>query len=978
MRLPEICIRQPVLAIVLSLTLAVLGLIGYQRLEILFFPKLQLPVVNISTYYQGASPQLMESQVTTPIENAVAGIDNIDYMTSSSSTSWSSIRIQFKLGGDLESEAAQVRDKVSGIKSKLPADANPPSVSLSESAGQIIGLSFIDPNMKLQDMRDYLARSVVPYFRQLPGVAGVGLYGSTDYAMRVWLNPAKMASLGITIANIKTAITVNNIYFPAGAFRGPTRNYSIISDTRLKDATQFANIIVKTTPQGVIRLKDVADVRLGKSGFDDLPMLIGGKPGLTVQIAPLQSANPIQVAQAVKKTFAQLKSKLPKGLQSAVLFNNATFLQQSIHETFWAIGEAVVLVIIVVILFLGSLRAAFIPIVTIPISLISVFFVIKLLGFSINIMSLLAMVLAIGLVVDDAIVMLENIHRHIEEGLPPFQAALVGSREIAFPIVVMALTLIAVYAPVGFVQGYTSELFKEFAFTLAAAVVISGFVALTLSPMMCSRLLQKKESEGGFIHLVDAVFERISTVYQSLLKNVLLNRLWVIFILLLVALGGYGIFNSMNSEFLPKEDYSMISVSISPPAGSSLDYTEKYVKQVVAILNKVPEIKKTVFQMGAGGVGVSCYLKPWNQRTRSSSEIVKALNPVLNQVPGVTAVASVPDMVSYGVGGSDLEINFMTTGQYRDLLEPINKLMSILKKYPGVSSVDTNMRFDSQQYSIEINRDLTALSGVNIQDIADTVQAMMSGIHWTDIQSGSKSYEVLLQMNKQDLMNFDSLKKIYVPATPVTATPVPATAAAPVAQTMVPLSSLVKLTPQVGQGSLSHFNRMRAGDVVATIAPGYTESEVIKFVQQQLPKVVNKNIRYAFSGKSAEYLESAGSMVSILILSFVFIYLVLAAQFGSFIDPLIILLAVPLSMVGALFSLWIAGGTFSLIKLHDANPEDQALLGHLMLVANQLATKLEVDQGYRIIINNGAKAGQSVFHLHVHLLGGRIMNWPPG
>mgnify|MGYP001497172745 CR=1 FL=1 len=910
MKLPEICIRQPVLAIVLSLVLTVLGCVGFQRLEIRFFPKLQLPQVNISTSFEGASAVLMENQITTLIENAIAGVDNIQSISSTSRSGSSSISVQFRLGGDLETEAAQIRDKVSGIQDKLPSDVSPPTISVGVSGSSVVGMSFVDKKMTLQDAREYLIRNVQPLFRQLPGVAGVSVNGSTDYAMRIWLNPAKMAARDVTVADIKSAIRANNIYFPAGAFRGKTRNYSIISDTRLKNAKEFSSIIVKNTSTGVVRLSDVSDVQLGLRGFYDIPMRIGDQKGLAIQVSPLGSANPISVANEVVKKFEQIKKNLPSGMQAELLYNNAVFLQSAINEAFISIVEAVVLVILVVILFLGSFRAASIPIVTIPISLIAVFFVIQLMGFSINVMSLLAMVLAIGLVVDDAIVMLENIHRHIESGLSPLQAAFVGSKEIAFPVLVMGLTLVAVYAPVGFVQGYTSELFKEFAFTLAAAVVISAFIALSLSPMMCSKLLRPKTEEGAFLAFVDRFFERLSMAYRSLLLVVIRARTLVVVACIAVAAFGYVLVQHIPSEFLPSEDYGQVDIGISAPPGSSLEYTELYAKKIMALLAKVPEIQQTMFQNRAGYIGISCYLKPWDQRSRTSQEVAKALNPILAQIPGVDAIAVVPDIVSYGESGRGLTLYFMTAKSYESLLGPINKMMSILKAYPGVQSPSTGLKFDSQQFAIQIKRDLAAELGVSLTDIADTVQAMMSGIHQTNVQSDGHNYEVWMQMRKQDLMSFDSLGRIYVPGTPLAGSD-PSGEVVP-STTIVPLSSLISVTPQVGQSKLQHYNRMRAGSVTASIAPGYTVSQVVAYVQSQLPNVLKPEVNSAFSGKAQEYLDSAGSMAGILILSFIFIYLVLAAQFGSFIDPFVILLAVPLSMVGALFSLWLSAGTFSL------------------------------------------------------------------
>jgi multidrug efflux pump len=914
--LPEICIRKPVLAIVLSLLLVVLGVIGYLKLEILFFPRLQIPVVHVSTHFDGASAGLMESKVTTPIENSLAGIENVQYITSSSGSENSSITVQFNLDGDLEREIAEVRDKVSAIKKDLPADVNSPSVSKSTSGGAIVGMTFVDKDMKLQDFRDYLERNVAPRFKQIKGVAGVGVYGSTDYAMRVWLDPTKMAARDITVGDIKSAISANNIKFPSGSFRSIDKNYPIVSDTRLKSAKQFRNIIIKSDSHAVVRLSDVATVKLGMRGFYDLPMHIGNQTGLAIQVSALSSANPIQVAKRVVHEFNLMKRNheiIKPEMQAHLLYNNADFLQSSIDETFISILEAVVLVVLVVILFIGSLRASSVAIVTIPISLIAVFFVIKCLGFSINVMSLMAMVLAIGLVVDDAIVMMENIHRHIEAGESPMVAAVKGSREIAFPIVVMAITLVAVYAPVGLVQGYTSELFKEFAFTLASAVVISAFVALTLSPMMCSRVLLPHGQTGGWVDKVDFVFSKLSGAYQVMLKVMLKHRLWVLASLIVIGLVGFLIYSRLHSEFIPKEDYGRIDIGIlAPPGEPTLNYTERYANQIIARLRKIPEIKQTMFQMNGGYIGISCYLKSWKHRHRTSEQVAAGINRWLEKVPGVDAIAVIPDVVSYGPGGRGVTINFTTTKDYKDLLPVVNRMKKMLQKYPGVQSPSAGLKFDTKEYVIHVNRDLAALLGVQITDLADTVQAMMSGIHWTDVQAGSRSYAVLLQMKKKDLLSDNPLGLIYIPSS----NPVSGNGSSVLSangNNMIPLTSLITLTSQGGQSSLQHYNRERSGSVSAAVAPGYTESQVIAYIDKHLPGVIKSSeVGVKYSGKAAQLKQSANSMGSILLLSFVFIYLVLSAQFGSFIDPFIILFAVPLSMVGALFSLWVSGGTISL------------------------------------------------------------------
>ncbi len=912
MKLPETCIKHPVFSIVLSLILVVLGVMGFQNLEIRFFPRVQQPIVTITTHFEGASAALMESQVTTVIENHLAGIDGIKYISSRSWTSYSQISVVFELGGDLESEAAQVRDKVAGSSQYLPSDIDTPSVTVGTTGSPIIGIGFIDDQRKPADIRDYVLRNVQPELRQLSGVGGVSVLGSSGYALRVWLDPAKMAAMAITIDDVKTAINSNNIYFPAGAFHGLTRNYAIVSDTKLKDAAQFAKIIIKESASGTIRLGDIANVVIGFNSLYDYPMRVNGRNGILLIVDPLQAANPITVAHEVITALKNIRAKLPPGMHAKLEFDFSQFLSRSIEETFQAIAEAIILVIIVVFLFLGSIRAATIPIVTIPVSLITVFAIIDYLGFTINMMSLLGMVLAIGLVVDDAIVVLENIHRHIEEGMSPMQASIKGSKEIGFAIVAMTITLAAVYAPIGFVTGVSAELFKEFAFTLAGSVLVSGFVALTLSPMMCSRVLSAERHSSRMALFLDQVFERISLRYRSLLSGALNLRLFFVMGLLGVAIGGFFLYRIMHSEFVPQEDYGTLNVSLVSPTGASIDYTEKYTADVEKILKSVPQIKDFSTQIGVGSTMLRVEMKPWGERKVPTQKIVAMLNKKFKNIPGITATASIPDVTNYGESGSDIILNFMTTRNYTDLLGPMDKLVGILRKYPGLINVQTNLKFDSQEYAISFDRDLAANIGVSLQTIADTVHALMSGNHWTNVQSGSSSYAVLVQMERKYLKSLRAAEQIYLRSNSAAPTVAVAKDTQLALSNMVPLSSLVNLTPTIGQGTLRHFDRMRSGSITALLAPGYTESQAINYINAQLPKVMNSDIRFEYSGKAAQFIESAGSMTGIMVLAFVFIYLILSAQFGSFIDPFIILLAVPLSMVGALFVLWLGGGTFNL------------------------------------------------------------------
>ena len=898
MSLTKTCILQPVLATVLSLVLIILGLVAYQQLELRYFPVLKLPVINIHVTYEGASPHLMESQVSTLIENSMAGIDGVQSITSDSGHSWSNVTILFNIGGNLIEESSAVRDKVAGLRSKLPSNAEPPSITVGTKGSALMGMGFTDKTKSPQAIREYIRKTVQPQLQQVAGVGEVDVLGASDYALRIWLNASKMAALNVTVTDVKTALLANNIDFSAGSMLGAQRNYGIIAQTQLRSPDAFARVVIRNNEGHLTRVKDIAKIELGNRSLYDYPLFVGKSSGIQLTIKPLQGYNPIEVATAVKKEFTRLQKELPPGMQAGINYDISKFLKSSIHDTIVSIFEAVALVIMVVFLFLGSFRAAIIPIATIPVSLIGVFAVVYLLGFSINMMSLLGIVLAIGLVVDDAIVMLENIHRHTEQGMAPLAASIKGSQEISGAVVAMALTLVAVYAPIGFTQGVTAELFKEFAFTLAAAVTISAGVALTLSPMMCSQFLVAHQQPSAWVARVDLIFIKVTARYQKLLEFIIERRRLVFIALGCVALLGYGLMQLIHAEFLPQEDAGMIQVSVSSPPGANMNYTKRYTKQVVAIVQQDPAILSTITQVGFSSIQITGILKPYNERHILAQKIVARLNPKLGAIPGVTASAYVPDPVDFGVQGSDVDINLSTIKDYTTLLPAVKKLESLLKNEPSVEHINTNLKFSSQQYAITINRDLAAELGVSIQDIGDTVSAMMSGSHWTDIQSGNYSYAVVVQMRKKDLMDFNGIKKLYVRNA---------------AGTMIPLGNLIHLKPIIGQGNLYHFNRFRAALVTARLAPGYSEGQAIARIKKNiLPRLQAANLKIQFSGKAQQFLDSQGSVVAIVVMSLLFIYLVLAAQFGSFIDPMIVLFAVPLSIVGALFSLWLIGGTLNL------------------------------------------------------------------
>lgn len=903
MKLSDICIRQPVLATVLSLVLVVIGVLGFKTLSVRFFPKVVVPVVYVTTSFPGASATLMENEVTTPLENAIASVAGVQSVRSSSQGAYSRIVVLFHLGGNLSAEAAALRDVISGAMQNLPPDIVPPNVVIGALGSPVINYGLTQSGKTSAQIRDYVVHHIVPQLNELPGVGSVYVNGAWGYAMRVWLNAAKMAALGITVSDIQSAIDANNIFFPAGSFRTHNRVYTVVSDTQLKTAKQFGHIIIRHTAVSTVRLSDVATVKLGFTTPFPTPLYLNGHEGVVLNVQPLQGVSPILVANAVKREMARIMPTLPATMKAKIIYDKSIFLAHAIHAGVLAIVEAIVLVVLIVLFFLGSFRAALIPIVTIPVSLIAVFFLLRLFNFSVNTLSILGMILAIGLVVDDAIVMVENIHRHMVSGVSGIQAALIGSREIAVPVILMAVTLAAVYAPIGFASGYSAKLFQQFALTLAGAVLISAFVALTLSPMMCSKLLQP-EGESASTSRRLRFFVCLEGYYQRLLVRVLSAKRWVLLAVVCVVLLGVALFKVMPATFLPSEDYGLFRMNVSTPAGSTAAYVGHYLSMIKQEVKNIPAIKGFGYQLLNNGMLSFFTLKPWEKRHQSVQAIVKQLNRSFAAIPGITVTANVPPVMSFGgTQGSGLIMNLMTTGSYRDLLPAVSRLEVLLKNYPGLTQINSSLKFNAEQYKLHINRDLAAESGVSIQDIADTVHTLMSGEHWTNVQSNANLYQVLVQMRRQDMLGFNSLDKLYVKSS--------SAVGKAAGSQMVPLSSLIQLTPSVGQSVLYHYNRMRSAQVSAQLLPGYTMSDVLQYVQQHVKTVLPKT-PYAYSGAAKQYLQSRGNMGEIFLLSFVFIYLVLSAQFGSFIDPFIILFAVPLSIVGAMLFLYLGGGSLNL------------------------------------------------------------------
>jgi multidrug efflux pump len=898
--LPELSIKRPVFATVLSLVLVLVGLVSYERLSVREYPAIDPPVVTVQTTYPGASAAIVETQVTQVLEDSLSGIEGIDFITSISRQESSQITVRFKLDRNPDYAAADVRDRVGRVRGHLPEEIDEPIIQKVEADAQpVFFVAFFSDRYSALEITDYADRYVKDQLTTLPGVAEVRLYGDRQYSMRIWLDPERLAAFELTPQDIEVALRRQNVEVPSGRIESLQREFTVLAETDLRTPAQFNDLIIKDANGYLVRLADVGHAELG--ALDERRIVrFNGKPAVALGVIKQATANPLEVSQEIQKILPSITASLPDGMQVKVANDKSVFIAESIKNVYATIGEAILLVIVIIFLFLRSVRATLIPLVTIPVSLIGAFALMYALGFSINTLTLLALVLAIGLVVDDAIVMLENIYRHVEAGMQPVKAALLGSREISFAVVAMTITLAAVYAPIGFMSGITGRLFTEFAWTLAGAVIVSGFVALTLSPMMCSKLLRHQEQHNILYRASERILQGVIAGYRGLLKLALAVRPIVLLIGLGVAGASYILFGLLKSELAPIEDQGNIYVMFRAPEGATIDYTDFYSKQLEQIFLKVPEADRIFVVAGNPTVsqGTSVVrLKPWSERTRTQKEIAKAITPSMAAVPGVVAFPSNPP--SLGQSLKDKPINFViqTSGSYDDLQKMVDAMMDKVRDYPGLVDVDSDLKLNSPQLDISVDRDKAAATSVEIDTLGRTLETMLGGRQVTRFKQNGEQYDVVVKIADIDRRNPDDMRRIYVRGRD---------------NAMIPLSNLISIKETVAPKELNHFNQLRAATITAQLAPGYTLSDGLGFLNKTAQEVLPQTAHIEYSGQSREFREASASIYLTFLLALAFIYLVLAAQFESFTDPFIIMLTVPLSITGALLALWWSGGTLNI------------------------------------------------------------------
>jgi multidrug efflux pump len=901
MKFTDIFINKPVLAMVVSLFILLLGLRSFNELNVRQYPELQNAVVTVNTAYYGADADLMQGFVTTPLEREVASAEGIDYLTSTSAAGISTIQAYIRLDHDANEALTQIAAKVNKLRSQLPAEAEDPVIDLQQ--GQQIAamyVSFASEQLDNNQITDYLVRAVEPRIATIPGVQRADIMGAGTFAMRVWMKPDRMAALGVTASDVHAALQSNNVLSALGSTKGQMVAMDLTARTDLRNAAEFRQLIVREQDGAIVRLGDVADVELGSENYGT-SVRINGDAATFMGIFVSPDANSLEVIEEVRKAWDnEIVPQLPEGIVATIPYDSTESIQDAINEVVKTIIEAVVIVIVVIFLFLGSLRSVIIPAVTVPLSLIGALFLMLLMGFTINLLTLLAMVLAIGIVVDDAIIVLENIHRHIEEGMSPHDASIKGARDLAWPVVAMTTTLVAVYLPIGFQGGLTGVLFTEFAFTLAGSVLLSGIIALTLSPMMCARLLKPHSAHGKnrLEAWLDARFDWLRNGYERRLHSALETRAVIAVFGLLVLVSCVFLYMTAPKEPAPLEDEGFIFAVGSADAYTTLDYVERYTGELETAIGDIPEINDFfLFNGGFGGGGGASnsamggfVLKPWSQRDRSTNQVLQqALQPKLSGITGLNTFALVPpSLPSAGGDGGGSEFLVLGIGSLEQLNELSDAILQKAMESRRFIFLDKDLKIDKPRIEVQIDREKAALLGIDMRTLAADMAAMLSGGYTNRFAMENRSYRVIPQVQRSDRLNAAQLQDYYTRTRD---------------GQLVPLSTLVTLEETAQPQTLKRFQQLNAVGITFMQRPGVSKGEALQVLEQAAREVLPQGYSVDYAGESRQYKQEGAAMMVTLAFALVAIFLVLAAQFESFRDALIMLITVPMAISGALLVL---------------------------------------------------------------------------
>jgi multidrug efflux pump len=913
MRISEVSVRRPVLAIVISLLLIIFGLVSLDRLSTREYPDIDRPVVSISTSYSGASASIIETKITQVIEDSVAGIEGILKIESDSEDERSQVRIEFDISRDIDAAANDVRDRVSRVMGMLPQEADPPQIIKADASAEAVMLiSFSSDNMSMLEVTDYVERNIIDRFATVPGVARVGMGGARRYAMRIWVDRQSLAARRLTVTDIENALRRENVELPAGRLESGTREFSLRTLVGLETEQQFRNLVISRGNDGhLVRLGEVANVQLAAES-ERVATRFNGRIGVGISIEAQSKGNTLAIVQGVRAEMDRIDATLPKGTYMGVGQDNGVAIEAALHEVVIAIGFALASVLAVIYAFLGNLRATLIPAVTIPVSIIASFTVMYAFGYSINVLTLLGLVLAIGLVVDDAIVVLENVHRRTEMGETPLVAAVRGSHEIGFAVIATTMTLAAVFVPISFLPGDLGRLFREFGFTLAASVLFSALVALTLTPMLASKLPADASHSNAVARAIERFFDKLAQSYDRFLRSVM-RRPWTVVgaIAVLAVLGGLT-FRSVPTEFAPQADSGRLFFNLEGPEGSSFDYMDNYARRFEAIIMKEMEkgdIQRLMMRVPGGGGGPTSgdvnnargnlVLVDWHDRERSARDIGNAIMAEARKLPGVRVNIAMPS--SLGRRGSNRPVEAVLGGpDYESLSKWSQQLVQLARQNPGFDGVDSNWKERKPQLRVAIDRDRAADMGISLQTVGRTLETVLGSRIVTRYVDRGREYNVMLQARDDARQTVTDLTNIQVRSDRT--------------GELIPLSSVVKIEESSGAMRLSRFNRLRAVEIQAGLSDGYTMGEAVKWFQDTAAKELPPEATLMWDGESGEYLRSGQQLYFTFIFALAIVFLVLAAQFESFVHPMIIMVTVPLALIGAVFGLKLYGMTINIFS----------------------------------------------------------------
>lgn len=936
MAFTDIFIKKPVLSLAITLAILVVGLICFNRMPIREYPVVNLPVVSIKTVYPGANPRVMEGFVTQPIQQAISGVDGIDYITAQNTQNTSLIVVSFHVGTNIDNALTEINSDISAIRWKLPKGINDPEIHQGGLGAPVIYLNVGSDLMSQAGLADYANRNIVPRIQGLNGVQGVTVYAST-YAMRLWLNPLKMRAQHVSAQDIMRAVAAENVQAPLGKLENAQEEYDLLSNSGMTNAEQFNALVLRRDSNGhILRLNDVGYATLGEQASDIVGRTGGFKNSVILAILPQNTANSIALSKQIRDMMPNIDRKLPPGVSLKMLWDTSQFSVHAINLVIETIWEAIICVMIVIFLFLGSFRALITPVVTIPLSLIGASIFMSMLGFSLNTFTLLAFVLAIGLVVDDSIVVLENIHRHIEMGKARFQAAMEATREIFVPIVAMTLVVAVVFIPIAFTSGVISPLFQEFGLTLSMTVIFSGFFALILTPLMCAYLFKEKTQESRLIKLIDRVFDRVESGYQHFLAAIFTVRPMVIVSYVLVLFACAFIFLHLHSELIPDEDQGVALGVGQAPTSASKPYMNHYATVLGNIVKKQKELANygvvTGF-MGANSVISFLVMRPHQPGDRSENQILAVLRREFAAVPGLKMFAMNRPALADVTGFSPpLQFVIQTTGSYAELYNTVQKMLKTIASNPNLLNVTTDLLINKPDFAVHINRNRAAALGVSVRSITDTLGFALGEptIGWYAMNGWS--YPVIPRLMPRFYQSPADLASLSVAAA---------------SGEFVPLSNLVAVQEETVPASLNQFQQLRSDTISASLAHGYSQGQAIAYLEGVAKKMLPNNMKYDFAGTSREFMQESGQALMILISALFAIYLLLTIKFDSFLDPLIVMLSVPLSTLGAMLAMYWAGFTLNIYTEIGLMMLIGLISKHGILIVN-FANYLQQSDGYGI------------------------------